>query len=66
MLAGFARQYRLTSLSKAGGCAGLAFTLLLAGAGSVHNAAALNDALSGARGDIPKLVLKLPSLIRGG
>jgi hypothetical protein len=29
-------------------------------------AAALNDALSGSRGDIPKLVLKLPSLIRGG
>jgi hypothetical protein len=29
-------------------------------------AAALNEALSGSRGDIPKLVLKLPSLIRGG
>lgn len=29
-------------------------------------AAALTEALSGSRGDIPKLVLKLPSLIRGG
>jgi hypothetical protein len=29
-------------------------------------AAALNEAISGSRGDLPKLVLKLPSLIRGG
>lgn len=47
MLAGFARQFTSLSLShagvKAGSRVGLASVLLLAAAGSVHNAAALNE-----------------------
>ena len=43
MPAGFARQYKSLSLSRAGSHAGLALVLLLAGAGSVHDAAALNE-----------------------
>ena len=43
MLAGFARQINLLSLPKAGASFGLTCLLLLAGAGTVHNAAALNE-----------------------
>ena len=43
MLAGFARQINSLSLPKAGTRFGLACVLLLAGAGTVHNAAALNE-----------------------
>lgn len=47
MLTGLARQFAVLSLShagvKAGSRIGLAAVLLLAGAGSVHNAAALNE-----------------------
>jgi uncharacterized protein YcbK (DUF882 family) len=48
VLAGFARQFKLLSLRKAGYCRagyhfGLTSLLLLAGAGSVHDAAALNE-----------------------
>jgi uncharacterized protein YcbK (DUF882 family) len=40
---GFARQFNLLSLRKAGAQVGLSSLLLLAGAGSVHNASALNE-----------------------
>jgi uncharacterized protein YcbK (DUF882 family) len=43
VLAGFARQFNLLSFSKAGSHAGLASLLLLAGAGSVQDATALNE-----------------------
>ncbi|THD59815.1 MAG: DUF882 domain-containing protein [Bradyrhizobium sp.] len=43
MLTGFARQFKSLSLSKAGCHAGLTSLLLLMGAGSVHDATALND-----------------------
>ena len=43
MLAGVARQFNSLSLPKAGVCFGLTSLLLLAGAGSVHDAAALNE-----------------------
>jgi uncharacterized protein YcbK (DUF882 family) len=43
VLAGFARQINSLSLSKAGTRFGLTCVLLLAGAGTVHNAAALNE-----------------------
>jgi uncharacterized protein YcbK (DUF882 family) len=43
VLAGFARQFNPLSLSKAGYHIGLTSLLLLAGAGSVHDAAALNE-----------------------
>ena len=43
MLAGFARQFNSLSLPKAGVRFGLTSLLLLAGAGSVHDAAALNE-----------------------
>ena len=43
MLAGFARQINSLSLQKAGAGFGLTSLLLLAGAGSVHDAAALNE-----------------------
>ena len=43
MLPGFARQLKLLSLQKAGCQAGLASLLLLMGAGTVHDAAALNE-----------------------
>jgi len=43
VLAGFARQFNALSLSKAGYHFGLTSLLLLAGAGSVHDAAALNE-----------------------
>jgi uncharacterized protein YcbK (DUF882 family) len=43
VLAGFARQFNSLSLSKAGYHAGLTWLLLLMGAGSVHDATALND-----------------------
>jgi uncharacterized protein YcbK (DUF882 family) len=43
VLAGFARQFKLLSLPKAGYQFGLTSLLLLAGAGSVHDAAALNE-----------------------
>jgi uncharacterized protein YcbK (DUF882 family) len=43
VLAGFARQFNVLSLSKAGYHLGLTSLLLLAGAGSVHDAAALNE-----------------------
>jgi uncharacterized protein YcbK (DUF882 family) len=43
VLAGFARQIDLLSLPKAGARFGLTCLLLLAGAGTVHNAAALNE-----------------------
>ncbi len=43
MLAGFARQFNPLSLSKAGYHAGLTSLLLLMGAGSVHDATALNE-----------------------
>ena len=43
MLAGFARQFKSLSLSRAGCHVGLTSLLLLAGAGSVHDAAALNE-----------------------
>jgi uncharacterized protein YcbK (DUF882 family) len=43
VLAGFARQFNALSLSKAGYHLGLSSLLLLAGAGSVHDAAALNE-----------------------
>ena len=43
MLAGFARQINSLSLPKAGASFGLTCLLLLAGAGTVHNAAALNE-----------------------
>ena len=43
MLAGFARQFNLLSLSKAGCHAGLTSLLLMAGAGSVQDATALNE-----------------------
>ena len=43
MLAGFARRLNLLSLPKAGYQFGLTSLLLLAGAGSVHDAAALNE-----------------------
>ena len=43
MLAGFARQINLLWLPKAGARFGLTSLLLLAGAGSVHDAAALNE-----------------------
>ena len=43
MLAGFARQFNSLSFSKAGCHAGLASLLLLAGAGAVQDATALNE-----------------------
>jgi uncharacterized protein YcbK (DUF882 family) len=43
VLAGFARQINLLSLPKAGASFGLTGLLLLAGAGTVHDAAALNE-----------------------
>jgi len=43
VLAGFARQINLSSLPKAGYRFGLTSLLLLAGAGSVHDATALNE-----------------------
>src|SRR3981081_1227539 len=43
VLAGFARQFNVLSLSKAGYHLGLTSLLLVAGAGSVHDAAALNE-----------------------
>ncbi|HEX7566912.1 MAG TPA: DUF882 domain-containing protein, partial [Bradyrhizobium sp.] len=43
MLAGVARQFNSLLLPKAGVCFGLTSLLLLAGAGSVHDAAALNE-----------------------
>jgi uncharacterized protein YcbK (DUF882 family) len=43
VLAGFARQFNVLSLSKTGYHLGLTSLLLLAGAGSVHDAAALNE-----------------------
>lgn len=43
MLAGFARQFNSLSLSRAGCHAGVASLLLLAGAGSVQDATALNE-----------------------
>jgi uncharacterized protein YcbK (DUF882 family) len=43
VLAGFARQINSLSLPKAGASFGLTCLLLLAGAGTVHNAAALNE-----------------------
>ena len=43
MLAGFARQFNPLSLPKAGYQIGLTSLLLLAGAGSVHDATALNE-----------------------
>jgi uncharacterized protein YcbK (DUF882 family) len=43
VLAGFARQFNSLSLPKAGYHFGLTSLLLLAGAGSVHDAAALNE-----------------------
>jgi len=43
VLAGFARQFNPSSLSKAGFCFGLSSFLLFAGAGSVHDAAALDE-----------------------
>jgi uncharacterized protein YcbK (DUF882 family) len=43
VLAGFARQFNSLSLSKAGYHAGLTSLLLLMGAGSVHDATALNE-----------------------
>ena len=43
MLAGFARQFNPLSLPKAGYRIGLTSLLLLAGAGSVHDATALNE-----------------------
>ena len=43
MLAGFARQFNLPSLSKAGCHAGLTSLLLLVGAGAVQDATALNE-----------------------
>jgi uncharacterized protein YcbK (DUF882 family) len=43
VLAGFARQFNPLSLPKAGYRIGLASLLLLAGAGSVHDATALNE-----------------------
>jgi uncharacterized protein YcbK (DUF882 family) len=43
VLAGFARQFKLLWLPKAGYHFGLTSLLLLAGAGSVHDAAALNE-----------------------
>ena len=43
MLAGFARQFDSLSISKAGCHAGLASLLLLAGAGAVQDATALNE-----------------------
>ena len=43
MLAGFARQFNPLSLSKAGYHAGLTSLLLLMGAGTVHDATALNE-----------------------
>jgi uncharacterized protein YcbK (DUF882 family) len=43
VLAGFARQINLLSLPKAGTSFGLTCLLLLAGAGTVHDAAALNE-----------------------
>jgi uncharacterized protein YcbK (DUF882 family) len=43
VLTGFARQFQPLSLSKAGYHLGLASLLLLMGAGSVHDAAALNE-----------------------
>ena len=43
MLAGFARQFNPLALPKAGYRIGLTSLLLLAGAGSVHDATALNE-----------------------
>ena len=43
MLSGFARQFNSLSFSKAGCHAGLASLLLLAGAGVVQDATALNE-----------------------
>src|SRR4029078_2089168 len=43
VLAGFARQFNTLSLPKAGYQIGLTSLLLLAGAGSVHDASALNE-----------------------
>ncbi|WP_291854526.1 DUF882 domain-containing protein [Bradyrhizobium sp.] len=43
MLAGFARQFNSLALPKAGSRIGLTSLLLLAGAGSVHDATALNE-----------------------
>jgi uncharacterized protein YcbK (DUF882 family) len=43
VLAGFARQFNLLSLPRAGYHFGLSSLLLLAGAGSVHDASALNE-----------------------
>ena len=43
VLAGFARQFHLSSLPRAGYQFGLTSLLLLAGAGSVHDATALNE-----------------------
>ena len=43
MLTGFARQFNLPSLPKAGYQLGLTSVLLLAGLGSVHDASALNE-----------------------
>lgn len=43
MLTGFARQFNLSSLPKAGYQFGLGTVLLLAGVGSVHDASALNE-----------------------
>jgi uncharacterized protein YcbK (DUF882 family) len=43
VLAGFARQFNPLALPKAGYCIGLTSLLLIAGAGSVHDATALNE-----------------------
>jgi uncharacterized protein YcbK (DUF882 family) len=43
VLAGFARGLKSLSIPRAGYCIGLSSLLLLAGAGSVHDAAALNE-----------------------
>ncbi|MGH6754586.1 MAG: DUF882 domain-containing protein, partial [Bradyrhizobium sp.] len=43
MLAGFARQFNSLCLSKAGYQIGLTSLLLIAGAGTVHDATALNE-----------------------
>ncbi len=43
VLAGFARQFNPLCLPKAGYCIGLTSLLLIAGAGSVHDATALNE-----------------------
>jgi len=62
VLVGFARQFNPLALPKAGYRIGLTSLLLLAGAGSVHDATALNETRTlSFHTPIPKKTLPSPS-----